>query len=38
MLSIRFNRWTFAALSVAMLAMPGLLFAQTPDHPSDNSA
>jgi tetratricopeptide (TPR) repeat protein len=38
MLSIRFNRWTFAALSVAMLAMPGLLSAQTPDHPSDNSA
>src|SRR6476619_2711770 len=38
MLSIRFNRWTFAALSVAMLAVPGSLSAQTPDHPADNSA
>ena len=38
MLPIRFNRWTFAALSVAVLAMPGSLSAQTPDHPSDNSA
>jgi len=38
MLSNRFNRWTFAALSVAMLAGPGALLAQTPDHPSDNSA
>src|ERR1700709_2256770 len=38
MLSNRFNRWTFAALSVAMLAVPGALLAQTPDHPSDNSA
>ncbi len=38
MLSNRFNRWTFAALSVAILAVPGSLFAQTPDHPTDNSA
>ncbi len=38
MLSTRFNRWTIAALSVAMLALPGALSAQTPDHPSDNSA
>src|SRR5271163_5131763 len=38
MLSNRFNRWTFAALSVAILAVPGSLFAQTPDHPADNSA
>ena len=38
MISIRFNRWTFAALSVAMLAVPGSLSAQTPDHPADNSA
>ena len=38
MLSLRLNRWTFAALSAAMLAAPGSLFAQTPDHPSDNSA
>src|ERR1700689_1541054 len=38
MFSIRFNRWTFAALSVAMLAVPGSLLAQTPDHPADNSA
>ncbi|MEO6839246.1 MAG: tetratricopeptide repeat protein [Bradyrhizobium sp.] len=38
MLSIRFNRWTFAALSVAMLAVPGSLSAQTPDRLADNSA
>ena len=38
MLSIRFNRWTIAALSVAVLAVPGSLSAQTPDHPTDNSA
>ncbi|MFL6791190.1 MAG: tetratricopeptide repeat protein [Bradyrhizobium sp.] len=38
MLSIRFNRWTIAALSLAVLAMPGSLSAQTPEHPSDNSA
>src|SRR6476659_2964978 len=38
MLSIRFNRWTFAALSLAVLAVPGSLSAQTPDHPAGNSA
>ncbi|RZN32879.1 tetratricopeptide repeat protein [Bradyrhizobium sp. Leo121] len=38
MLSTRFNRWTIAALSLAMLAAPGALYAQTPDHPADNAA
>src|ERR1700681_429100 len=39
MLSIRFNRWTtIAAVAFTALAMPGSLSAQTPDHPSDNSA
>src|SRR6202790_1391991 len=38
MLSTRINRWTFAALAVTALAMPGSLSAQTPDHPTDNSA
>ncbi|MBO4222140.1 tetratricopeptide repeat protein [Bradyrhizobium neotropicale] len=38
MLSTRFNRWTIAALSLAVLAAPGALCAQTPDHPADNAA
>src|SRR5665213_1966081 len=38
MLSIRFKRWTFAARSVAMLAVPGSLSAQTPDRLADSSA
>src|ERR1700680_978599 len=38
MISIRFNRWTIAAFAATALAMPGSLSAQTPDHPSDNSA
>src|ERR1700720_139901 len=38
MFSIRFNRWTIAAFAATALAMPGSLSAQTPDHPSDNSA
>jgi tetratricopeptide (TPR) repeat protein len=38
MLSIRFNRWTIAAFTFTALALPGSLSAQTPDHPSDNSA
>src|SRR5580700_2753852 len=38
MFPIRFNRWTIAAFAVTALAMPGSLSAQTPDHPSDNSA
>jgi tetratricopeptide (TPR) repeat protein len=36
--STRFNRWTVAALAVAALALPGTVCAQTPDHPTDNSA
>ncbi|WP_456776859.1 tetratricopeptide repeat protein [Bradyrhizobium sp. USDA 4369] len=35
MLSIR-NRWT--AIAVAAVLLPGAVLAQTPDHPSDNSA
>jgi hypothetical protein len=35
MLSIR-NRWT--AIAVAALLLPGTVLAQTPDHPSDNTA
>jgi tetratricopeptide (TPR) repeat protein len=38
MLSIRINRWTIAALAAAVLAVPGSLSAQTPEHLSDNSA
>jgi len=38
MLSIRFNRLTIAAVALAALALPGSVVAQTPDHPSDNSA
>src|SRR3979411_3061502 len=38
MFSIRFNRWTIAAVAFAALAMPASLSAQTPDHPADNSA
>src|ERR1700686_4659062 len=38
MFSIRFNRWTIAALAFTALAMPAALSAQTPDHPTDNSA
>jgi tetratricopeptide (TPR) repeat protein len=38
MLSTRFNRWTIAALSLVVLAAPGALHAQTPDHPADNAA
>jgi tetratricopeptide (TPR) repeat protein len=37
MLSTRFNRWT-VALAVAALTLPGAVCAQTPDHPTDNSA
>ena len=36
--SSRFNRWTIAAVTVAALAAPGSLLAQTPEHPGDNSA
>src|SRR5438445_5182180 len=38
MLSTCFNRWTVAALALAALTAPGAVCAQTPDHPSDNSA
>ncbi|HEY5216153.1 MAG TPA: tetratricopeptide repeat protein [Pseudolabrys sp.] len=38
MFSTRFNRWTIAAFAFTVLAVPGSVFAQTPDHPSDNSA
>src|ERR1700680_4050115 len=38
MISIRFNRWTIAAIAFTALAVPGSLSAQTPDHPADNSA
>jgi tetratricopeptide (TPR) repeat protein len=38
MLSTRFNRWTIAAVAFAALALPGSVSAQTPEHPSDNSA
>src|SRR5213080_4617516 len=38
MLSTRMNRWTFTAITLAALAAPGKLLAQTPDHPADSSA
>src|SRR5271169_4648445 len=38
MLFIRFNRWTIAAIALVSLALPGSVAAQTPEHPSDNSA
>src|ERR1700684_881847 len=38
MFSIRYNRWTIAALAFTVLAVPASVAAQTPDHPSDNSA
>jgi len=33
MFSIRCNRWTAAALALAALALPGSVWAQTPEHP-----
>jgi tetratricopeptide (TPR) repeat protein len=38
MLSIRFNRWTIAAIAFTALVLPGSVSAQTPEHPADNSA
>ena len=38
MLSTRMNRWTFAAITLATLAVPGAVLAQTPDHPTDSAA
>ncbi|WP_213774173.1 tetratricopeptide repeat protein [Bradyrhizobium sp. dw_78] len=37
MFPIRFNRWTIAAISVAMLGVSGPLSAQTPERPADTS-
>src|SRR4051812_18281065 len=33
MISIRCNRWTFAALALSAMALPGSISAQTPDRP-----
>src|SRR4051812_17103738 len=38
MFPIRFNRLAIAAVAITSLALPGQLLAQTPDHPTDNSA
>src|SRR6202012_207365 len=38
MFSIRFNRWTIAAFAFTALALPASVSAQTPEHPTDNSA
>src|ERR1700755_1416256 len=38
MLSIRFNRWTIAAVALTVLAVPGPVLAQTPEHTGDNGA
>ena len=38
MLSTRMNRWTFAAIILATLAVPGAVSAQTPEHPTDSAA
>lgn len=38
MLSTRFNRWTIAAVTVAVMALPGRLPAQTPEHAGDSAA
>ena len=38
MLPIRFNRWTIAAIAFTALVLPGSVLAQTPEHPTDNSA
>jgi tetratricopeptide (TPR) repeat protein len=38
MLFIRFNRSTIAAIAFTALALPGSVSAQTPEHPTDNSA
>ena len=38
MLSTRFNRWTIAAVTLAALAAPAAVSAQTPEHPGDNAA
>jgi tetratricopeptide (TPR) repeat protein len=41
MISNRFNRWTVAAVALAgsfVVAVPGGVLAQTPDHPADTAA
>ena len=38
MLSTRMNRWTFAAITLAALAAPAAVLAQTPEHTGDNAA
>ncbi|WP_426534297.1 tetratricopeptide repeat protein [Bradyrhizobium sp. McL0615] len=38
MLSTRMNRWTIAAVTLAALAAPAAVLAQTPEHTGDNSA
>jgi len=38
MLSTRFNRWTIAAITLAALAAPAAVSAQTPEHTGDNAA
>jgi tetratricopeptide (TPR) repeat protein len=41
MFSNRFNRWTAAAIALAgsaIVALPGAVLAQTPDHPADTAA
>ena len=38
MLSTRINRWTIAAITLAALAAPGAVSAQTPEHTGDNAA
>src|SRR5215475_13955888 len=38
MFPTRFNRWTIAALSFAMLAIPGSVLAETAEHPADISS
>jgi len=38
MLSTRFNRWMIAAITLAALAAPGAVSAQTPEHTGDNAA
>ena len=38
MLSTRMNRWTIAAITLAALAAPAAVLAQTPEHTGDNGA
>src|SRR5437879_6263760 len=38
MLSTRMNRWTFTAITLAALAAPAVVLAQTPEHTGDTAA